>query len=102
MIPLKDENPTSSPAVVTIFIILACIGIYFFVQPGGKSVIRHSQSSEVTQEQDTEFTFEHAAIPCELIHDHPLTVGELNQDNCNSNADPRPVFPGKNVYLAVL
>jgi membrane associated rhomboid family serine protease len=102
VIPLKDENPTSSPAVLTILLIAACIVVYFFVQPGGKSVIRHSQSSQITQEQDTEFTFQHAAIPCELIHDHPLTAGELQEDRCNTPDDPRPLFPGKNVYLAIL
>src|SRR5438874_1251518 len=102
MIPLKDDNPTSSRAVVTVLIIAACVVVYFFVQPGGKSIIRHSQSSEVTQEQDTEFTYSHAAIPCELIHDHPITVGEVATSQCDTNADPRPVFPRKNVYVAIL
>src|SRR5437588_6129111 len=102
MIPLKDDNPTSSRAVVTLLIIAACVIVYFFVQPGGKSVIRHSQSTEVTQEKDTEFTYEHAAIPCELVHDHPLTVGEVQTDHCDSSLDRRALFPNKNVYVAIL
>src|SRR5438445_13722536 len=102
MIPLKDDNPTTSPAVITILLILACVVVYFFVQPGGKSVIRRTQSSAVTQEKDTEFTYEHAAIPCEVLHDHPLTVGEVTTDHCDISTDPRPLFPKKNVYLAIL
>ena len=102
MIPLKDDNPTSSPAVITILIIVACTVVYFFAQPGGKSVVRHSQSTEITQEKDTEFTFEHAAIPCELVHDHPLTAGELQSDTCDTPANRQPLFPHKLVYLAIL
>ena len=33
MIPLRDQNPTSRPAVVTFLLILVNVAVYFFIQP---------------------------------------------------------------------
>ena len=103
MIPLKDENPTTSPAIVNWVLIGICIAVYFVVQPGGQlTVFRHNQNSEVRQEADTRFTFERAAIPCEIVRDRPLTEDDLATQSCQSHPVSPPFFPNKNVYLAIL
>ena len=104
MFPLKDENPTMRLPVVTIALIIANVLIYFLVQP-----------FDVVA--GTDFTFETAAIPEEVISGEPLTEREfcavLNPDSAAMNtvaatqevcASPTdaPRFPDKNVYLAVL
>ncbi len=106
MIPLKDYNPTTRHAWVTLGIILACAFVYFFVQPHGQSTV-DPQSAAITE---AKFTYAHAAIPCEVTHGHPLTVNEINAtlNNNDENACKTPLpaspeaFPGKNVYLAIL
>jgi membrane associated rhomboid family serine protease len=90
MIPLYDRNPTSSTPVVTMLLMAACVVIYFFVQPHHTDV------------QDAQFTYHRAAIPCELIHGRPLTDFEAGHNTCDSNPESDPVFPDKNVYLAIL
>jgi len=35
MFPIRDENPTSRPPVVTISIIVVCVGVWFFLQGFG-------------------------------------------------------------------
>ena len=103
MIPLKDENPTTKPAIVTWALIAICIAVYFVVQPGGQlTIFRHSQNSQVRQQADTKFTFERAAIPCEIIRDRPLTEGDLETQSCQTRPAGQPFFPNKNVYLAIL
>jgi membrane associated rhomboid family serine protease len=97
VIPLKDENPTRTVPVVTILIIAACVVIYAFVQP-------HSQGVD-----EAKFSFETAAIPCEVVKGRPLardevvaTVRQGDNRACESRPVGPPEFPGKNVYLAVL
>ena len=107
MIPLKDENPTRSPAVLTILIIAACVGIYFLVQPTGQAtVIGQTAESSV---RELEFNLENAAIPCEVVEGRPLTEREIIQtfegddaNACDSTPSGRTAFPGKNVWLAVV
>jgi membrane associated rhomboid family serine protease len=88
LLPLRDENPTRRIPIVTIVLIVANIAIFVFVQPH-------------TTRADTRFTYEHAAIPCELTDDHPLEVGQIQTGNCSAQFGPE-VFPDKNVWLAVL
>ena len=111
MIPLKDYNPTRRFAFVTLLIILVCIGIYVLVQPVGRAPLFESdpQKSNATMSKEIQFDLEHAAIPCEVIHNRPLTVPEatrtFNQNDttaCSSRPEGPPVDPNKNVYLAVL
>lgn len=105
MLPLRDENPTSRRAIVTLLLVLACVGVYFFVQPSALTAV----SGESAQ-SDTAFTVEHAAIPCEVVQGRPLTVDELDRTflqgdttACESGEGASPEgFPQKNVYLALL
>src|SRR4051794_36425905 len=103
MIPLRDENPTSRRPIVTIALILACVAVYFFVQPSGSASITGRNANS-----DTEFTVKNAATPCEVVQGRPLTIDELHRtydlgdaDSCTKN-DPSPAgFPHKQVYLAL-
>jgi membrane associated rhomboid family serine protease len=90
VIPLRDDNPTHRFAIVTALLIAANVFVYFFVQPHGGV-------------EETRFTYEYAAIPCELRQDHPLTVAENQTGDCDTSATESPeFFPSKNVWLAVL
>jgi membrane associated rhomboid family serine protease len=90
VVPLYDRNPTRGKPVVTILLIIACAVVYFGIQPHHTTV------------QDAEFTYAHAAIPCELLRDRPLSPTEIESNHCPSGENEPPVFPEKNVYLAVL
>jgi membrane associated rhomboid family serine protease len=101
VIPLKDENPTQRRPVATLAILVACIGIYFFWQP-----TPFSDTGE-----DTEFTLRRAAIPCEVVQGHPLTIDQLTgtfgqfgqQEACDVGSDDSPEgFPDKSVWLSIL
>jgi membrane associated rhomboid family serine protease len=100
VIPIKDENPTRHPPVATIAVILACLAAYFLWQP--------SPAGDTAG--DLEFTFERAAIPCEVRHDRPLTVDEVRatvavgrSDACGIGSPASPAqFPDKSVWMSVL
>jgi membrane associated rhomboid family serine protease len=99
MIPIKDYNPTSRAPIVTILLIAVNVVVYFFVQP-------HYRPGD-----EAKFTFEHAAIPCEVVNGRPLADDEIRRTLPPSNdtracegsspASP-PDFPQKSVYLAIL
>src|SRR5579885_2883192 len=107
MIPIKDRNPTRRFAFLTLGIIAVCVGIYFFVEPTGRSTLVQRTDSE--QVGEVVWTIRHAAIPCELVERRHLTVPEVvatfqNQDPnaCAPTAPPAPpADPGKNIYVAV-
>jgi membrane associated rhomboid family serine protease len=122
VLPLHDDNPVRRPAVVTWVIIGACLAIYFLWQPGPFSADADDRGIPGIAD-DTEFTVEHAAIPCEILEGRPLDDAEVVAtygldpgipDACNIDPaavpvdDPRAqpflamVTPDKNVYLAVL
>ena len=99
MLPIKDYNPTARFAVVTAALIAINVLVYFGVQ-----------QREGAQEQ---FSYERAAIPCELVKQRPLTLVEIEltvrgiSDQACGVAAPegfanRPEFPDKQVDLAVL
>ena len=98
MIPIKDYNPTTRFPVVTILLIAVNVVVYFFVQP-------HYRPGD-----ETKFTFEHAAIPCEVVNGRALSGDEIaaalrgNDTNACQGSSPTspPEFPNKSVYLAIL
>jgi len=110
--PLKDDNPTTRTPFVTIALIIANIAIFFLVQP--------QSGSGASQTESIEFSYEYAAVPCELVNSRPLNGSEVdaalngNQDGCSGNDAPvcpndlatafcdNDVFPNKNVYLSVV
>ena len=99
MLPLRDDNPTQHRPIVTLLIIGLCVVAYFFWQP---------TPFEDTRD-DTIFTAEHAAIPCEVVDGRPLSVDEANATFIQGDAEacgvgrPRPAaFPDKLVYPSIL
>jgi membrane associated rhomboid family serine protease len=102
VLPIKDENPTRSRPVLTLLIIVACVYAFFGVQPPAGS------------EDEQEFLYENAAIPCEVMHGEPLSVRLAVECERNSltrlqaamalrspGAD-QEVFPDKNVWFSLL
>jgi membrane associated rhomboid family serine protease len=95
VIPLKDENPTRNPAVLTVLLILVNVGVFLLVQPRDGGV------------EEERFHFERAAIPCELTTGRALTVGEIDRtflgdDTACHEAGGPTAFPEKGVFLSVL
>ena len=97
MLPLRDENPTRRRAVVTLVLMALNIGIYFLVQP------------DVDDPAAGSFTYEYAAIPCEIVTNEPLSPEELpsqlndfDTDSCNEVPESEPYFAEKSVWLAML
>ncbi len=106
MFPLRDNNPTRRVPVLTILLILVNIGVYFLVQPQGQQLLGQV-STDVEGADATRFSFEYAAIPCEVTTGEPLSVGELPQGSgdmadCEAESSDPPVFPDKRVWLAVV
>jgi membrane associated rhomboid family serine protease len=93
MLPLADRNPTMRAPVFTVLLIGINIAVFVFWQGGGT----------FTADEDTQFTYEHAAVPCELTTGHPIVVNEQGIPQCVDKAQPaREPFASKNVYLAAV
>ena len=98
MIPIKDYNPTSRFPIITILLIAVNVVVYFFVQP-------HYRPGD-----EAKFTFEHAAIPCEVVYGRPLAIDEIDRTTSHGDSQAcdgsrplsQPAFPAKSVYLAIL
>ena len=101
MFPLKDHNPTSRVPWVTITLIAVNVVVFLFVQrPYDKGL------------SQARFSYEYAAIPCEVTTGRPLTGDEVtltvragDDQACQriTQADEdEPVFPHKAVFLAVV
>lgn len=113
MFPLKDDNPTTNTPFVTIALIVINVAVFFLIQP-------QSGSDQQSQTESIEFSYEYAAVPCELVNSRPLSGGEVsaafsgNEDGCAGDSAPscpvdldatfceNEVFPSKNVYLAIV
>jgi membrane associated rhomboid family serine protease len=92
VLPLHDANPTQRFPLVVLLLIAANVFVFAFVQPKGGP-------------EEVNFIYERAAIPCELRQGEPLTLAEIRTGRCGIDegfAGTTPVFPDKNVWLAVL
>ncbi len=113
MLPLKDFNPTRRRSWITAGLIVACILVYFWVQPPASGAMLDLSANR--------FTYSKAAIPEELTSGAPATIGEVFKANpgaaasCEGVTATRrgeriqlaadfgaPCFPEKNGYLAML
>jgi membrane associated rhomboid family serine protease len=110
VIPLKDHNPTSRAAVVTVLLIVANVAVYFLLQQGrsGSDVVV-VDGRPVEIDSNLRFTLESAAIPCEIVEGEPLTIGEAvdtftngDQTACDADDTTPELFPGKRVWLAMV
>lgn len=88
MIPIRDDNPAGSTAVVTGLIAAATAFVFFAIQPR-------------QPERSVEFLYAQASIPCEIVTGDPLTIEEINQHRCDANSGGA-VFPGKSVLVSIL
>ncbi len=101
MFPWKDDNPTTRMPVVTLLLIAVNVIVYFLVQP-------------IEVSAGTDFIFETAAIPEEIVSGEPLSEAEfcavvqpeqisaLGMPNalCDAPSVTTAAFPEKNVWLA--
>ncbi len=97
MIPLKDDNPAHRTPLITVALIAACVVVWVVIQQAGQ------------RPDDLAFTFETAAIPCEVVKGRPLSQDEVVRtveldDETACLAEPLlpPAFPDKSEYLALL
>ncbi len=101
VIPLKDYNPTRRFPVVTLILIAINVGVYFFVQRPYDD-----------QQSQARFSYEVAAIPCEVVQGRPLTEEEVvrtlrfdDETACDRKVlsdEDDAVFPNKSVWLALV
>ncbi len=94
MLPIADRNPATRPPVFTVLLIGINLAVFVFWQGGGT----------FTAKEDSAFTYEHAAIPCELTTGHPVTDVEVKTGRCFDHPPPfaHEVFSTKRVYLAIV
>src|SRR3989442_1143595 len=71
VIPLKDSHPTAGRALVTLALIPVTVAVYFLAQPHPNRTVDPNGQSELR------FTYERAAIPCEVARQRPLTIDEI-------------------------
>ena len=91
MIPLRDDNPTSQRAYVTLALIALNVVVFLFVQPQSDA------------QEDIRFTYEYAAIPCEVISGEPITQIEFRDEDCDVAGDRSPeIFADKRVWVAMV
>lgn len=84
MLPIRDLNPTRTSPVLNWAIIALTAYVFFFVQGVTEKAL-----------------FAKAAIPCEVVTGQALSSAEISTGDCRAE-DGAPVFPGKNVWWAVI
>lgn len=89
MFPIRDENPTTILAWVTLVFIAMNVFVFFGIQLAD------------SPEQQEASLYERAVISCEVTTGEPLTEAEARTGECSSEAGA-PMAEGKNVYLAIL
>lgn len=108
MIPISDDNPTRRRPFLTVLVGLACVFVFFYVQPSGTRSVDGPTGQQIVEE--IRFGYEHAAIPCELGEGRPLTAAEFeatiggDAEACQEHTRVGDIalFPDKNVWLSVL
>jgi membrane associated rhomboid family serine protease len=100
VIPIRDNNPTTRRAYVTLGIIAANVLVFFLWQPHSFASSSGRMAMQVQQEQ-TAFLYEHAMVPCEVKEDHPISEPEYVSGRCDAPDEPE-FFPDKNARLAIL
>jgi membrane associated rhomboid family serine protease len=107
VIPISDENPVKRLPVVTLLLIVACVTVYFAVQPTGAPEFRWTGLVERVDDDDLRFVVDNAAIPCELVELRPLSEEEYREtfdgNNASACGEDGPAHSeGKIVLLGVL
>ena len=102
MWPIRDVNPTSRIAIVTIGLIALNLVIFFAWQPDAfLGVGADADSVEAAQ---ADFLYEYAMVPCEVTHLAPLSDALAN--DCAGGTDgalaDTPYYPDKLVSASVV
>lgn len=100
MIPLKDYNPVSRPALIVPILVAINIVVFLFVQP----TLRRSGQGAAEAQQVT-FIVCKAAIPYEVMHGRRLADADpttLSRTGEVFGAVERTRCPQKNVWLSIL
>ncbi|MEM9203102.1 MAG: rhomboid family intramembrane serine protease [Actinomycetota bacterium] len=108
VIPIKDENPTLRTPIVTFLLIVACVAVFLVVQPSATRSLDMPTRQETID--DIEFSYQRAAIPCELSEGRPLTASEISQtviggdaNACENRSGSTDIpYADKNVWGSVL
>jgi len=101
MLPLKDYNPTARTPWVTITLIALNVFVFLLIQRPYDRGLNQAR-----------FSYEYAAIPCEVTTGRPLTGDEViltvrfgDDQACEGvtqGDQDQPVFPDKPVFLAMV
>jgi membrane associated rhomboid family serine protease len=110
VIPLHDANPARRTPLVTVVLLLCNIGVYFLLQPTAGEVREVPiEGGRAVVEGRLAFNLEQAAIPCEVVEGRPLgieevedTFGRGDSTACAGDDGSTPLYPAKNVLLAVV
>jgi membrane associated rhomboid family serine protease len=101
MLPIRDLNASRRAPVVTWLLIAANVVVFFFVQPRAFAGLRTDLADSRVESR---FLYEHALVPCELLHRRPLTPSLV--DECSGHrtglTGNEPYYPKKSVLLSVL
>ncbi len=95
LFPLRDINPTRIFPALTLAVIATNIIVFFGIQ--GTEFLTGEETDRVF-----EFTYENAAIACELRTGDPLDRVEIVDEVCIEERLGDALFPEKNVYLAAV
>lgn len=101
MLPIRDLIHPRRPGYLTWILIAINIAVFFALQPGAFHAF---QTSNYDSEQETSFLYQHALVPCEIAHWHPLSPSLVDQcggDRVQSRLDT-PFYPHKSVALSLL
>lgn len=103
MLPLSDENVTSRASFLTVGLVIACVWIFFVVQPAREIPGASGVSSNVA------FAVDYAAIPCEVTRGRALTQDEFDAvfeagitSQCSPHPTGSPHSTAKHVFVAIL
>ena len=110
MLPIGDLNPTRRAPIVTVMLMVVCIGVYFAFQFSSDPTVVRTDVGAVQLPATDAFTLQWAAVPCEVTSAQPLSVTEIlrtyNQGDetaCDrGNRDDPLFFRSKHVYAALI
>jgi membrane associated rhomboid family serine protease len=101
VLPIRDLTHPRRPGVITWLLIATNIAVFFALQP---SAFHTLQTSRYDTERETNFLDQHALVPCEIAHWHPLSptlVGDCGGDRLQPSTNA-PFYPHKSVALSLL
>ena len=99
MIPLRDDNPTTLPPVVTVSIIIACTLTFLWqiTQGAMKVNLQTQENGNFFTETPVTFPFQTRATGCPtstpMISPVTATGGSCNQAGCHDTATNRIHLP---------